>query len=550
MLDRLLERLMEMVIENAGAEKGYLILDKEGQWSIEAVSVVEPDEIIPLLPLPLRIAALGRTPLLSAAIVNYVIRAKESVVLNDAAREGPFIRDPYIVARRPKSVLGMPFLNQGRLVGILYLENNLTSGAFTPERLTILNLLSSQAAISIENARLYWTLGQSEQKYRALFEDSKDAIFMTDASGQILDINPAGQELFGRAGAELRGMPVEGFYVQPDDLRRVELALQEQGLVKDFEVKFQQKDGRQIDGLITATVRQAEGGAILGYQGIIRDITAHKQAERERLQLSALQRELTIAREIQQNLLPPAQPPWSDLEVVCYNLPAREVGGDFYSYHLFPPLAGEAKERRYALAVGDVSGKGVSAALLMATSLSQFDASLFLDFSPTGRLAYLDQAILPYTQPRRQNCALCYIELERNRPAVTPTGFETPSDLTSLRVVNAGCIPPTIRRAGGAVEELEAGGFALGQGLGARLGYQEVCLNLAKGDLIILTSDGVVEARNGGREIFGFGRLAEAIAAGPITSAGAMLDHLRQNLSAFVGPIEPHDDLTIVVIRV
>jgi serine phosphatase RsbU (regulator of sigma subunit) len=114
-------------------------------------------------------------------------------------------------------------------------------------------------------------------------------------------------------------------------------------------------------------------------------------------------------------------------------------------------------------------------------------------------------------------------------------------------VINAGCIPPYIKRASGNVEPLEIGGFALGQGLGDKLGYQALALSGGAGDLIILTSDGVVEAMSPTGEMFGFERLGQAIAAGPTGSAVGMLDYLRSTLDAFVGGVEPHDDMTIVI---
>ncbi len=152
-LDKLVATLMRVVIENAGAQRGYLLLDKEGTWAIEAEGTVIENEA--------EVTALQSAPVLtqvdnlSHAIVNYVARTKESVVLNDASGEGIFTQDPYIIQNQPKSILCSPLINQGKLNGMLYLENNLTTGAFTWERQEVLNLLSGQAAISIENARLY-----------------------------------------------------------------------------------------------------------------------------------------------------------------------------------------------------------------------------------------------------------------------------------------------------------------------------------------------------------------------------------------------------------
>ncbi|MEW6493592.1 MAG: ATP-binding protein, partial [Cyanobacteriota bacterium] len=159
--DKLLANLMKIVIENAGAQKGFLILENEGNWAIAASGAVDAHEVTTQRLLPIdSVDSSTQTPFLCSAIVNYVARTKENVVLNDAVKESQFTCDPYILATKTKSLLCTPLLNQGKLIGILYLENNLTTGAFTPARLQVLNLLSSQAAISIENARLYTNLAE------------------------------------------------------------------------------------------------------------------------------------------------------------------------------------------------------------------------------------------------------------------------------------------------------------------------------------------------------------------------------------------------------
>ncbi|MGB0384017.1 MAG: ATP-binding protein [Ardenticatenaceae bacterium] len=158
-LAKLLAKMIKIVIENAGAQRGLLILPKDdgAQWVIEATGSIESPQMAVLESLPLA----GQVP---RSIIHYVARTAESVVLNDASGEGPFSQDPYLVQKQPQSVLCAPLLNQGQLTGLLYLENNLTTGAFTPDRLELLNLLSSQAAISIENATLYKTLEQKVEE--------------------------------------------------------------------------------------------------------------------------------------------------------------------------------------------------------------------------------------------------------------------------------------------------------------------------------------------------------------------------------------------------
>jgi len=154
-LDTLLEKMMKIVIENAGAQRGFLILPKNKRFYIEAGRLVDSEQIKVLQSIPIeRVSGKTASPMLSNAIVHYVARSKEAVVLHDATKTGQFTRYPYMIRQQPKSVLCMPLLNRGKLSGILYLENNLTTGAFTPDRLEVLKLLSSQAAISIDNARL------------------------------------------------------------------------------------------------------------------------------------------------------------------------------------------------------------------------------------------------------------------------------------------------------------------------------------------------------------------------------------------------------------
>lgn len=152
-LDRLLTRLMTLVLETAGAQTGYLLLDRQGRWMVEATGTTDPAEVQVLQGLPL--APMGEPPLLPLNVIQYVARTQDSVVLDDAGHDGAFGADPTLQARHARSVLCTPLLNQGRVVGLLYLENNLTPGAFTADRLEVLHLLSAQAAISITNASLY-----------------------------------------------------------------------------------------------------------------------------------------------------------------------------------------------------------------------------------------------------------------------------------------------------------------------------------------------------------------------------------------------------------
>jgi predicted ATPase/signal transduction histidine kinase/tRNA A-37 threonylcarbamoyl transferase component Bud32 len=170
-LSQLLEKMMQIVIENAGAEKGFLLLPKQDNWFIEAQSDADTDEVNVLQSI-----SIEKSEQVCANLIHYVARTKENVVLAEATQEGIFTRDAYMLKLRPKSVLCAPLVNHGQLTGILYLENNLTTGAFTEERLELLKLLSSQLAISIENALLYNNLEEKVLKRTKTIEAQKEKL--------------------------------------------------------------------------------------------------------------------------------------------------------------------------------------------------------------------------------------------------------------------------------------------------------------------------------------------------------------------------------------
>jgi serine phosphatase RsbU (regulator of sigma subunit) len=202
-LDKLLAKLMRIIIENAGAQKGFLILEIKGKLLIEASGAVDDNNINVLQSIPIE-----SSHSVSPTIINYVARTSESVVLNNATDEGNFTNDPYIKQHQPKSILCVPLINQGKLISIVYLENNLTTGAFTPDRLEVLKVLSSSAAISIENARLYNDLAESNRtldEYNRTLETKVEerTAELTIANQEISALNEKLKEENLRLGAEL-----------------------------------------------------------------------------------------------------------------------------------------------------------------------------------------------------------------------------------------------------------------------------------------------------------------------------------------------------------
>ena len=160
-----LKNLLRTAIEQAGAERGVLVLSRWTEPRIAAQATTGDGGIV------VKLHDEAMTPaVLPESVIQYVVRTNESVILDDAAAQNPFSADPYIRQQHARSILCLPFLNQGQLIGVLYLENNLTPGVFAPARIAVLKLLASQAAISLENARLYRDLAEREAKIRRLVE--------------------------------------------------------------------------------------------------------------------------------------------------------------------------------------------------------------------------------------------------------------------------------------------------------------------------------------------------------------------------------------------
>ncbi|MEG3901568.1 AAA family ATPase [Microcoleus sp. B4-C5] len=193
LLDKLMSSLMKILMESAGAERGYLILSIQGKLLIEAEGTINSQQVTVLQSI-----SVENCQKLSSAIVNYVARTQESVVLDDAVREGQFTNDPYIQKHQPKSILCVPLINQSQIVSIVYLENNLTAGAFTPERVELLKVLSGQAAISIQNSKLYTEIRESENRLTQFLEAMPVGVSVVDASGKPYYSNRAAIQLLGK----------------------------------------------------------------------------------------------------------------------------------------------------------------------------------------------------------------------------------------------------------------------------------------------------------------------------------------------------------------
>jgi PAS domain S-box-containing protein len=291
-LDKSLENLMRIALQTAGAQLGYLILETEGELYIEASRFIDSDRIEVLQSIPVGNQLNQHLP---TGMIHHVARTQKSLVLNNATREGNFLHSPYIQTHQPKSILCTPLLNRGQLSGILYLENNLVTAAFTPDRLEVLQMLSGPAALAIDRARLYNNLEQqvadrtrklqqSEARFRQLYEQSADAILLLD--GEVfIDCNSATlqmmrctdkKQLFSLHPAQLSPQ------IQPDGRNSFEKATEitarafELGSYR-FEWMHRRLDGEDFWVEVLLTVIPLDGKEIL--HTVWREIGDRKQAE-------------------------------------------------------------------------------------------------------------------------------------------------------------------------------------------------------------------------------------------------------------------------------
>jgi histidine kinase len=230
-LKDLLRMLMKIVVENAGAQHGYLMLESEDRLLIQAQYNIDQDSIKVL-----QSEALRDSQNMAASIVQYVNRTRESVVVNDAPNDERYSQDAYIKEQSPQSILCVPIINQGKYIGILYLENNLTTGAFTQKRIELLSLLSGQIAVSIDNAVLYENLEQKVyERTQALNREKKksDKLLLN-----ILPLETA-EELKSRGKAAPRSYEnVSVMFTDFTDFTRLSEQLSAEELVDEIDTCF------------------------------------------------------------------------------------------------------------------------------------------------------------------------------------------------------------------------------------------------------------------------------------------------------------------------
>jgi PAS domain S-box-containing protein len=278
-LPRLIERLMTIILQSAGADRGLLFLPRDKSFEIQAQACAKDGSIEPrLLHAPL---AETQCPV---SLVNYVIHTRKNVILDDATRPGPdWEGSAYLRLRAPRSVMCIPLLRQGNVDGVLYLENSQAAYAFTPDRVALLEAVAARAATALENARLYSDLRVREARIRRLVESNIIGIFFWDLRGNIIDANDAFLAMLGRSRDELLAGAVNWEGMTPPQYRELDLRkaleVRETRTCTPYEKEFLRKDGSRVPVLIGAVLFDDSPDHGVAY---VLDLSERKLAEAER----------------------------------------------------------------------------------------------------------------------------------------------------------------------------------------------------------------------------------------------------------------------------
>jgi sigma-B regulation protein RsbU (phosphoserine phosphatase) len=471
------------------------------------------------------------------------------------------------------SVVAVPLRRHKTILGVLQAINKLDGGRFSDDDLAMLQALADLVAIAIDNARLYKRLRKESREKQILYELGKkisssldlDEVLNTilDSALEVVAYDAAGIYLVKPGTQTIRHQTVRGYDEEVEAKTPLKVG---EGIIgwtvktgKGIIVPDVSKDSRYIQVRPETRSEMAvpiiSNGTVIGafnvesdhldaYNGdtlkmleafssqaaiSIEMATLHQ----ERLERKRIEEELAISRRIQQSFLPARNPDLAGFDVAGINIPSGEVSGDYYDFI-------KITDSDWGIVIGDVVGKGIPASLIMASFRAGLIAEIRNNYSIRVILSKVSNLLHESLQPNEFVTAF-YGVLNLGNWTFTYT--------------NAGHNYPLLRRSGGKYEFLTEGGLPLG--LFADTSYEERIIGLGSGDVMVLYTDGLVEAMDGGGGEFGVGRLTEIVERAHELTAQAILDKIQCSLARFQegdGPAalsgsQHQDDITIVVVK-
>jgi sigma-B regulation protein RsbU (phosphoserine phosphatase) len=493
-------------------------------------------------------------------VVGEAAQRREAVLVNDVTQSTNYINaNPDV-----RSELAVPLIVKNRVIGVIDIQSEQV-GYFRPEHLRMLTLTASRIGQAIENARLYSRASRQAQTLAVLNEISRELTSilnldaLLDKVGQLLRrlmdyqmftillLNEQDNVLeirfstrFGERFSYTVPVPLEGL---------VSAAVTERRLVNVGDVR---KDPRYVmvnpESRSEMVVPLIYKNKVIGVLDLEHTRTNYFNEDHERTlvtlaaqiaiaienarlyervarQEQRLERDLAMAREVQLRLLPPLRPMHKHAEFAARFLPARTIGGDLYDFLQYGP-------DRSGIALGDVSGKAAPAALYAALVSGIMRSAAMRQPTPSQMLVTLNDSL----QERR---------LESQYVAMLFAVWDDANQ--TLQLANAGAVQPLFCRSG-EVTTVRAEGIPLG--MFPNVEYEEFSLSTQPGDSIIFFSDGIVDAQNSTREMFGNDRLTAIVQKNLQQSAAQMADAILGELAGFQGEVDHFDDETLIVLRV
>jgi len=557
-LEEVLNLVMDEVIKAMHAERGFVMLSESNSKLIFQVARGIDQQLIDQPQFQI-----------SRSVVERVAREGVSILTDDAQTDVRFSGRQSVMILGLRSILCAPLKLKDNILGVIYIDNRLQAGIFNQSDLELLTAIAANAAVAIENARLFRDAQDKLQSLRLLQEISADLTSTLDLECVLTACLQRVQETFNAEAASI-------FTVEGDDLL-FQIALGEKSTeIKPFRVQLgkgfagwvvQNKQGvivndvhndprfynavDAVSGLVTQCVMAAPlivNDRVIGVieifnkkTGIFSNVdlnllstlasTASNAIDNAKLyevavEKGRMERELQMARKMQVRLLPNITPLVPGWDFAAKWLPALEVAGDYYDYILY-------ENGNIGLVIADVTDKGMPAALFMALTRSIVRASL-------------DRATSPSQDLTRANYLICAESADGY--FVTLVYAQLNPHSGEITYVNAGHNPPLLYRSGkGYLEYFTTAGMALG--IQSDFIFNQRSIQLNSGDFILFYTDGIIDAIDGAGNEFGRERLEKIIKENQEATAAEIVAILEKEVSDFTSASVPFDDITLMIVK-
>ena len=549
-LDELLKKIAELTHRIVPYEIfAIFLVDEKTEELYHRFSIGYPQDVVKKLRIPI-----------GDGITGMAAFERKPVVVDDVRNYPAYIE----AVKEARSELAVPLIAHNFVVGVLDIESK-EIGYFREEQVRLLNLLASQIAIAIENAKVYESERKSRELLALLYEISLDM-------GSTLEIGELVKKIAAGVKSRIKyhifsifllderdGLLKPKFIIRSNEEEHRKLALPlGTGLVgtaaqlnEPLRIGDVTKDPRYLnihsETLSELVVPLTSKGRVVGvlslesterdyftdnHQRFLMTLASRVASALVNAELYArvsdneqrMDREMKIAREIQRQLMPDELPSIPPLSMAVFFKPVAQLGGDLYDWIQFD-------DGRLAIVVGDVAGKGAPAALYGAMSSGIIRTRAGRKYPPGQMLELVNKTL--YQRP-----------IESQYVAVTYSIYEPVT--RKITLANSGLPYPLLIRSG-QPSFLDVGGIPLG--LFADSKYEETTLTLEAGDVLVLYSDGLVESRNDNGDDFGMRRLADTVGVNHEKSPNEIVKAVRDTLAKFIGRRRPHDDRTMIVIK-